>query len=54
MIAALAAEGETIIEDTSFIERGYEAFEVKLRELGAKIERISSDRDLTKFHLRFA
>ncbi|MCR5119800.1 MAG: UDP-N-acetylglucosamine 1-carboxyvinyltransferase [Lachnospiraceae bacterium] len=54
VIAALAAEGETIIEDTSFIERGYEAFEVKLRELGARIERISSDKDLTKFHLRFA
>ncbi len=54
VIAALAAEGETIIEDTSFIERGYEAFEVKLKGIGAKIERISSDRDLTKYRLRFA
>ena len=38
VIAALAAEGETIVEDTRFIERGYEDFELKLKGLGAKIE----------------
>ena len=53
-IAGLAAEGETIVEDTRFIERGYEEFEVKLRGLGAKIERVSSDHELQKARLKLA
>ncbi|MCR5249608.1 MAG: UDP-N-acetylglucosamine 1-carboxyvinyltransferase [Lachnospiraceae bacterium] len=54
VIAAMAAEGETIIEDTRFIERGYEDFELKLRAIGAKIEKVSSDRELKKARLRLA
>ncbi|MBR5422350.1 MAG: UDP-N-acetylglucosamine 1-carboxyvinyltransferase [Lachnospiraceae bacterium] len=54
VIAALAAEGETIIEDTRFIERGYEDFELKLKGLGAKIERVSTDRELKKARLKLA
>ena len=54
VIAALAAEGETIVEDTRFIERGYEDFELKLRGLGAKIERVSTDRELKKARLKLA
>ena len=38
MIAALAARGQTEIEDIHFIERGYENFVGKLRALGADIE----------------
>jgi UDP-N-acetylglucosamine 1-carboxyvinyltransferase len=38
-IAALAAEGETEIEQVSQIDRGYAALEVTLRGLGAKITR---------------
>jgi UDP-N-acetylglucosamine 1-carboxyvinyltransferase len=53
-IAGLAAEGETIVEDTRFIERGYEEFEVKLRGLGARIERVSSEHDLQKARLKLA
>ncbi len=53
-IAGLAAEGETIVEDTRFIERGYEEFEVKLRGLGAKIERVSTDHELQKARLKLA
>ena len=53
-IAGMAAEGETIVEDTRFIERGYEEFEVKLRGLGAKIERVSSEHDLQKARLKQA
>ena len=53
-IAGMAAEGETIVEDTRFIERGYEEFEVKLRGLGAKIERISTEHDLQKARLKLA
>ncbi len=39
VIAGLAADGITIVEDIHFIQRGYEDFEIKLRSLGAKIER---------------
>ena len=54
VIAALAAEGETIVEDTRFIERGYEDFELKLKGLGARIEKVSSDRELQKARLKLA
>lgn len=41
VIAALAAEGRTEIEDIYHIERGYEDIEKKLRSLGADIKKIS-------------
>ena len=41
-------------EDTRFIERGYEDFELKLKGLGAKIERVSTDRELKKARLKLA
>lgn len=40
VISALAAEGETIVNDIKYIDRGYEYFEEKLRALGADIERV--------------
>jgi len=40
-VAALAAEGETVIDRIYHLDRGYDAMEVKLRGLGAQIERIS-------------
>ena len=40
IVAALSAEGETIVRNIHFIDRGYERFEQKLRALGADIERI--------------
>ncbi|MBR0136227.1 MAG: UDP-N-acetylglucosamine 1-carboxyvinyltransferase, partial [Clostridia bacterium] len=40
IIAALAAEGTTIVRNIHFIDRGYEHFEQKLRALGADIERV--------------
>ncbi len=39
IVAALAAEGTTIIEDAHYIERGYEDIIGKLTALGAKIQR---------------
>lgn len=39
VIAAMLAEGETIISDIEFIDRGYEKMDEKLREAGVKIER---------------
>ena len=41
IIAALAAEGTSQIEDIQYVERGYEEIEVKLRNLGAQIKKIS-------------
>ncbi len=40
VIAALAAEGVTEIEDIQHVERGYEEMEKKLRMLGADIKKI--------------
>lgn len=40
ILAGLTAKGETIIENISQVERGYEKIEEKLKSLGAKIEKI--------------
>ena len=50
----MTAEGFTTVEDIKYIERGYEDFDEKLRELGAQIQKIDSDRELQKFKLKFA
>ena len=42
VIAAMAAEGESVIEDAHYIERGYEDIIGKLRALGAKIRRVET------------
>ena len=52
LMAGLAAEGTTIIDDIKFIERGYEDFHIKLQGLGAQIEKINSERELQKFRLK--
>ncbi len=49
VIAGLAAEGITIVDDIHYIQRGYERFEEKLRGLGALIERTDSENDTQKF-----
>ncbi|MCL2050948.1 MAG: UDP-N-acetylglucosamine 1-carboxyvinyltransferase [Lachnospiraceae bacterium] len=52
VIAGLAAEGTTTVDDIRYIERGYEDFHLKLKLLGAQIERIETERDLQKFNLK--
>ncbi len=52
VIAGLSAEGLTIIDDIHFIQRGYEAFEKKLENLGAQIEKVSSEKEIQKFQLK--
>ena len=54
VIAGLAAEGITVVDDIFYIERGYEAFEKKLAKLGAKIERVSSEKEIQKFKLKIS
>jgi UDP-N-acetylglucosamine 1-carboxyvinyltransferase len=40
VLAALVAEGETVVERIYHIDRGYECIEEKLQQLGAKIRRV--------------
>jgi UDP-N-acetylglucosamine 1-carboxyvinyltransferase len=40
VIAALAAEGKSVIQNIVQIDRGYENIDERLRTLGAKIERV--------------
>ncbi|MBQ7430557.1 MAG: UDP-N-acetylglucosamine 1-carboxyvinyltransferase [Butyrivibrio sp.] len=54
VIAGLSAEGFTTVEDIQYIERGYEDFEMKLKDLGAHIEKVDTDRELQKFKLKYA
>lgn len=42
IIAALVAEGKTIIQDIYQVDRGYEKIEERLQKLGAEIRRISN------------
>ena len=52
VMAGLAAEGYTAIDNIHYIKRGYEMFEKKLQKLGAKIEIVDSDSALKKFKLK--
>lgn len=52
VIAALAAEGVTVIDDINFIQRGYEDFHLKLQSLGGIIEIVDSEKELQKFRLK--
>lgn len=52
VIAALAAEGMSVVDDIRYIERGYEDFHIKLQKLGAQIDKVESERELQKFKLK--
>ena len=52
VIAGLAAEGITIVDDIKFIQRGYEDFHLKLKALGAQIEMVNTEKELQKFKLK--
>jgi UDP-N-acetylglucosamine 1-carboxyvinyltransferase len=43
VLAALVAEGETVVDRIYHIDRGYECIEEKLQQLGANIRRIPSN-----------
>lgn len=52
VIAAMAADGISVIEDIVYIQRGYERFHEKLQGLGAQIELVDSDHDLQKMKFK--
>lgn len=52
VIAGLAAEGYTTVDEIGYIQRGYEHFEKKLQGLGAIIEKVDSEKEAQKFKFR--
>lgn len=52
VLAALVADGVSVIDDIKYIERGYEDFPDKLSALGAVMERAETERDIQKFKLK--
>ena len=52
VIAGLAAEGITVVDDIYYIQRGYEALDEKLTKIGAKIARVEDEKELQKFILK--
>ena len=49
VLAGLAAEGITVLEDIGYIRRGYEFFEKKLMNLGAKIILAKTEEEVEAF-----
>jgi UDP-N-acetylglucosamine 1-carboxyvinyltransferase len=54
LIAALAADGTSEIGNIVQIDRGYERIDLRLRDLGARIERVSTEPPGDDQHLRAA
>ncbi len=52
VLAGLAADGITVIDDIMYIERGYEEFHLKLQNLGAQIDKVTSEKEIQKFKLK--
>ena len=52
VLAGLAADGISIVDDIVYIQRGYENFEKTLQGIGATIEKVSSEKEIQKFKLK--
>ena len=52
VIAALAAEGYSSVDDIYYIQRGYEDFDGKIRSLGGVIEQVGDEREAQKVRLK--
>ena len=52
VIAGLAADGYTYIDEIRYVLRGYEDFDEKIRNLGGDIEIAESEEDITRFKLK--
>ena len=52
VLAGLAADGYSVVNNIEYVLRGYEDFDGKLRELGAEIAVAEDDRDIHKFKMR--
>ena len=54
VIAGLAADGITVVDDIYYVERGYENLEGKLRGIGAAIEKVSGEQEIQKAVLKIS
>ena len=54
VLAGLVADGVTVVDNIHFIERGYEDFYMKLRSLGAVIEKAEDEPQIEQFRRRYA
>ena len=52
VLAGLAAEGQTTVDDIKYIKRGYEDFDGKLVSLGADIREVDSEVEARKFNIK--
>ena len=52
VIAGLSAKGFTTVSEIGYINRGYEEFEKKLRNLGGEIKLVNSEKEAAKFKLK--
>ena len=52
VLAALAADGISTIDDIVYIERGYEDFPEKMRGLGAMMEKVTQEKEIQKFKFK--
>ena len=52
VLAGLAAEGQTTVDDIKYIKRGYEDFEGKLVSLCADIREVDSEVEARKFNIK--
>ena len=52
VLAGLAAEGQTTVDDIKYIKRGYEDFEGKLVSLGADIREVDNEAEARKFNIK--
>ena len=52
VLAGLAADGYTVVDEIKYIQRGYEDFDEKLRSLGAMIEQVSDEKEVQRFKLK--
>ncbi|MBR6349784.1 MAG: UDP-N-acetylglucosamine 1-carboxyvinyltransferase [Lachnospiraceae bacterium] len=49
VLAGMAAEGYTVVDDIKYINRGYENFHGKLQGLGASIVKVESEEEIERF-----
>ena len=52
VLAGLAADGFSVVNNIEYVLRGYEDFDGKLRELGAEIALVKDEKDIRKFKMR--
>ncbi len=52
LIAALAAEGISTVDEIGYIHRGYESIEEKIRALGGEIALVNSEQEADRFRLK--